>query len=192
MQPKIRKTDRRVMYTKMFLRESLLELMKEKPIGKITADINRNTFYAHYRNPQALLSEIEDRLLAEYKTTIGDALGLDDMSKLIGGMCEAIARNHDFCLSVFFQHGDKDFLARTIALVHDRVMEKWRAEGVESSSLERLYEFITCGSASIIQRWLEGGLRETPGEIAAFIATASDGCLSAFRPSRAECAALSG
>ena len=45
-----KKIDRRVRYTKMVLRESLLELMKTKPVVKITttelckhADINRNT-----------------------------------------------------------------------------------------------------------------------------------------------------
>ena len=30
------KTDRRILYTKIFLKEALLELMKEKPVDKIT------------------------------------------------------------------------------------------------------------------------------------------------------------
>ena len=61
--------DRRVQYTKMFLREALIELMKEKPIGKVTptelcrrADINRNTFYSHYSCAEDLLRSIEDEL----------------------------------------------------------------------------------------------------------------------------------
>jgi hypothetical protein len=46
------KEDRRVLYTKMFLREALLELMREKPVDRITptelcrrAGINRNDTY---------------------------------------------------------------------------------------------------------------------------------------------------
>jgi predicted transcriptional regulator len=51
--------DRRVLYTKMFLREALFELMREKPIGKITptelcrkANINRNIFTRIIRAPK--------------------------------------------------------------------------------------------------------------------------------------------
>ena len=71
------KTDRRVLYTKMFLKESLLELMKEKPVDKITptelcrkADINRNTFYAHYYSTRDVLEEIE----TEFSTQIIESL----------------------------------------------------------------------------------------------------------------------
>ena len=52
----VERSDRRVRYTKTVLKQSLLELMKDRPIGKITvteicrlADVNRNTFYAHYK-----------------------------------------------------------------------------------------------------------------------------------------------
>jgi AcrR family transcriptional regulator len=51
------KADQRVRYTKMVIKNSLLELMKEHPISKVTvtdickqANINRNTFYSHYTN----------------------------------------------------------------------------------------------------------------------------------------------
>ena len=50
--------DARVRYTKMMIRNSLLELLSTKPIAKITvteicerAGINRATFYAHYTDP---------------------------------------------------------------------------------------------------------------------------------------------
>ena len=51
------KTDRRVRRTKRLLLKSLTSLMKEKPIKDISvkeltdlADINRGTFYLHYRD----------------------------------------------------------------------------------------------------------------------------------------------
>ena len=74
-QPK--KEDRRVAYTKMFLKESLLSLLQEKPIGKITptelcrrADINRNTFYTHYESPEALLRSIEEELYGRIRHSV--------------------------------------------------------------------------------------------------------------------------
>ena len=51
----MRKTDARIRYTQRILKESLLALLKQKPINKITvkevcelAELNRATFYAHY------------------------------------------------------------------------------------------------------------------------------------------------
>lgn len=48
------KIDRRAVRTRKVLRKSLLSLMKDRPIAKITvkelcakAEINRTTFYAH-------------------------------------------------------------------------------------------------------------------------------------------------
>ena len=74
---KIRKTDRRTLYTKMVIKDSLLELMKKRPFEKITvtalctqAEITRATFYLHYLDLWAVLDEIlaEALRLAEAKT----------------------------------------------------------------------------------------------------------------------------
>ena len=51
----MKRSDARVRYTRKVLKESLLSLLKEKPINKITvkevcelAELNRATFYSHY------------------------------------------------------------------------------------------------------------------------------------------------
>jgi AcrR family transcriptional regulator len=46
------------MRTKTIDRISILELCK-------TADVNRNTFYAHYSTPEDVLNEIENELVEE-------------------------------------------------------------------------------------------------------------------------------
>ncbi|MGN0446055.1 MAG: TetR/AcrR family transcriptional regulator [Acutalibacteraceae bacterium] len=63
--------DRRVLRTKRMLKDALLELLKDSEIEEITiselcrkADVNRNTFYAHYSVPADLLREIEDDLVS--------------------------------------------------------------------------------------------------------------------------------
>ena len=65
-----KKTDRRILKTKRALRESLLYLLKEQPIQKISvsrlcekSDINRSTFYTYYSSPMNLLESIEDEIL---------------------------------------------------------------------------------------------------------------------------------
>lgn len=58
-------SDRRVRVTKMILRDSLVELMREKPLHEISikaiceqADINRSTFYHHYGSQYDLFDDI--------------------------------------------------------------------------------------------------------------------------------------
>ena len=67
------KTDRRVRKTKARLLECLTALMKEKDIKDISvkelsdlADINRGTFYLHYRDVYDMLNKVEDELFAEF------------------------------------------------------------------------------------------------------------------------------
>ena len=62
--------DRRVRRTKQLIKQSLIELMHEKPFKDITvkditerADLNRGTFYLHYVDIYDLLSKIEDETL---------------------------------------------------------------------------------------------------------------------------------
>ena len=65
-----KKIDRRKKYTRMVLKESLLEILKSKPITSITvkeicerADINRSTFYSHFNDQFDLLFQIEEELI---------------------------------------------------------------------------------------------------------------------------------
>ena len=65
------RSDRRTRYTQMVLKKSLIEWMEQKPLAKITikelcerADINRCTFYAHYRDQYDLLQQIEDEIIS--------------------------------------------------------------------------------------------------------------------------------
>lgn len=56
--------DRRKRYTRKVLKESLISLLKDKPISSVTvkeicelADINRSTFYTHYNDQFDLLEK---------------------------------------------------------------------------------------------------------------------------------------
>lgn len=65
-----RKENRRTRLTKRLLRESLLELLQEKPVDHITvkelcecAELNRSTFYAYYTDVSELYEEMGDELV---------------------------------------------------------------------------------------------------------------------------------
>lgn len=179
----------RMLYTKKFLRESLLALMKEKPIAKITpselcrhAGINRNTFYTHYDSPEALLKSIEDELYEQVKHSIERPLKNESISTLLTEICQAIYDNRDLCIVLFSVYGDKDFLVHLIDLAYDRTVAEWRAAGMEENEeqIEMLYQFSVNGSVAIIQKWIQEGMEKSPHEIALFIDKASYFGLQAF------------
>ena len=67
-----RKMDRRTRYTRQLIRETLLELMREKEFGRITvtevckrAELNRGTFYLHYQDLRDVLDDVLTELMSE-------------------------------------------------------------------------------------------------------------------------------
>lgn len=64
--------DRRIRYTRYALQNALIACMQQKPFNRITvreicetADINRSTFYMHYKDIYELLDEIEEQVYQE-------------------------------------------------------------------------------------------------------------------------------
>ncbi len=70
------KGNRRTLYTKKIIKESLIELLQTNDIHQITvtnicnkADINRGTFYSYYKDAFDLLQSIEEESLIELLQT---------------------------------------------------------------------------------------------------------------------------
>jgi len=184
-----KKVDRRVLYTKMFLRESLLALMMEKPISKITptelcrhAKMNRNTFYSHYNSPEALLESIEVELYEQIRKSIESPLLTGSISTLLTEICQAIYEHRDLCAVLFSDYGDKDFLRRIIGLAHDRTVAEWKTAGMrnDAGQVEMLYYFSVNGSVAVIQQWIQEGMKNSPQDIAQFLERASYNGLQGF------------
>lgn len=172
------KTDRRVKYSKMALRQSLLEHMKHKQIDNITvteicktADINRGTFYAHYNDPRDLLEQIEDDLFQELTGTLekrpSGQSEFNDYDMLLE-IFSCIAANSEVCKILLGKYGDTDFLRRIIIFAQERWFGVWmQPDGKEQSELYGyIFTYIANGSVGIIQRWIQGGMKESPQEIA--------------------------
>ena len=177
------KADQRVRYTKMVIKNSLLELMREHPISKVTvtdickkADINRNTFYSHYANQFELLSNIEDELYEEIRQVVGHTMNLEASGKLSYEICKYIKANSNICEVLFSENGDKDLLERILYISHDLNIEKWKKEvkHIDQKLFDNWYTFTSYGSIAIIKKWVNSGMKESPGKIAAFIDKATE------------------
>ena len=170
--------DRRVRYTKSVLKQSLLELMRDKDIAKITvkqicelADINRSTFYTHYSDPMDLLSKIEDELLQEVQESVDKYPDAKSIPELIIGLIRAIFENNELCKNILSSHGDKEFLKRVMNMPRQKFIQTWHQQFPNAliSELEAAYLFNVNGSLAVVQDWIEGGMQESPDSIARFL-----------------------
>ncbi len=181
----VRKTDRRVKYTKQVLKQSLLDLMTAGPISKITvkdlcerADINRGTFYTHYQDPYDLLNQIEQELLDDIMQQLS-SLKQNSIHVMIGGILISIERNRALCRVLFSEYGDKAYLAHIIDLAKELTIVEWRKvmPNIDENRLQYIYTFISNGSVALIQQWVQKDHGEAPNELAAFIEQLSFQCL---------------
>lgn len=172
------KTDRRVLYTKMFLRESLLELMKEKPVDKITptelcrhAQINRNTFYSHYYTVRDLLQEIEEEFSAQIMESLMNRMSASTTLDVLQELCELFYEKKDLFQILLSPNGDAAFMERFISLGKSYIINTWEEAGVRLSEekMDMIFSFIINGSIAILREWATSNMRETPTQVAELI-----------------------
>ena len=188
-EPGPKKTDRRVLYTKMFLRESLLALMREKPISRITptelcrhAGINRNTFYAHYQSTEDLLFSIEEELYGKVRAALEQIGSGVSIRVLIAQVCATIIDNYDLSRILLSENGDTHFLERLINLAHDQTMVTWQSAGIRADAelLETLFTYTVNGSVAVIREWVRAGTPRPPQLIAEQLEQMTYGGLRSF------------
>lgn len=178
------KEDRRTLYSKKMIRESLYELMKEKPINKISvteicarADVNRSTFYAYYTDiydlNQKIIKEffsLQKKVIKHIKDSIKvktalDAFTYEDFYEISYYYIKTVAENTDLYKFIFNQNTNTSVHAsfgkvtyHTIRDVLNPIIDESRAE-----ELKQAYTFVAGGTTALIMKWIEAGC-DTPIE----------------------------
>ncbi len=170
-------SDARVRYTKKVIRESFLHLLKSKPIQKITvkeicakAEINRATFYSHYRDPYDLLQQIEDELFEDLSTKVVKKYRYDNLTAITQRAFEIIASNIELCRILFSGNGTRQFLDRVMSLARETTISGWKAKYPRASryQIEFLFQFFISGCVAVLEHWVKIGMKETPIELGEF------------------------
>lgn len=174
-----KKQDARVRYTKMMIRNSLLELLRTKPIAKITvteicemAGINRATFYAHYSDPSDLLHALESEIIEDVAHWVRPALTAvgSDLKDVLTRLVEYIGENADICSVLLSGKGDTSFQTQVVNVIEGQFMSSWAAaRQMSKDEAEYLYTFIALGSVGMIRKWLAEGAKKPASEIAELI-----------------------
>ena len=111
--------DRRTRLTKRLIAESLIELIKTKPVDQISvselcrqADINRATFYRYYTMPKDIFFDIQNDLRLQYQTVLNGKDGrLDRLTATIHEVRKnrerAMALNNEVNRSIYSEGPDQ-------------------------------------------------------------------------------------
>ncbi len=171
------KNDRRVRKTKAQIRRILTQLLMKKDLKDITvselaelADINRGTFYLHYKDVYDLFEQTEKAILAEFIEIIAKHRK-EAQVPLLPVLLEAfryIAANSELFIAIL-RTKETTFLSDVIEMCRPQNKQEWQA--LFPSGNERHYEyyftFIAYGCVALLRRWFDNGMEETPDYIAA-------------------------
>ena len=172
------KVDRRVRKTKKQLRLALTSLMLEKGVSDITvreiaekADVNRGTFYAHYKDVNDLLSHLEENVFRRI-----EEIGVNNDPDQSGGnlypyltdILNLVADNADIYMALICRNGDLEFQQQLMQTLRAQYLLHFLHSYFPSDELLTDYycSFIVSGMLAITKDWLESGMRETPEQMA--------------------------
>ncbi|MFD2639978.1 TetR/AcrR family transcriptional regulator [Piscibacillus salipiscarius] len=171
--------DRRKRYTRKVLKESLISLLKDKPISSVTvkeicelADINRSTFYTHYNDQFDLLEKIEEEIaddLVQYLNSY--SLSIEEESiEMTQKLLEYITNNQYMFEILLNENADPMFEKRMMNIAKRFIMFNWMNEhNVEQSDSRYLSTFVVSGAINVIKDWLDNDLDKSPKEMAKLI-----------------------
>lgn len=171
-------TDRRVRKTKQQFRQGLTDLMKMKSIKDITVkelteyvDMNRGTFYLHYRDVFDLLEQMEQELLDKMVALFEkyDPRQLAKSPRLIyADLFSVIKENSDLCQVLLSTNGDIAFLNQLKTAIYEKCLSHWSQLSTKKSNPKQEYfaAFILAGYIGLLQFWVDKDMPVSTDELA--------------------------
>lgn len=174
----IEPVDRRVRKTRRQLRECLITLLKEKKVQDITvreltdmADLNRGTFYLHYKDVFDLLEKTEAELQEDFNQLVckHDAVDLKQRPSVIfNEIYSLVYDNADLIEILLGENGDLNFVNRLKQLIREKCLKDWMEvfRSGNAAAFDAFFSFIVSGCIGLVRYWLQTGLKETPEQMA--------------------------
>lgn len=177
-----KKMDRRIRKTKSALRDGLTTLMKEKSIKDITVkeltdtvDLNRGTFYLHYKDIFDMVEQVEAELMDDFIDALSAYTPANSNCPpypLLENIFMFLGENAELCTVLLSSNGDIAFVNKIKDIVREKCFHDWfiLISVQDSNHFEHLYSFILSGCIGLFETWLKTGFKETPQEMATLAA----------------------
>lgn len=176
----VNENDRRVIRTKKEIRHSFFELLKEKPINKITvsdiirkADINRSTFYFYYDDIYDMIEQINNDIFEAFNneivSTAYDFTKYEDYRSYIERYLNFCKDNIEICNFITINGCNND-LANRIRSSIEAVIPNTATMFDETAAEHYLTTFAISAILYTILEWINNGMKVPPAEMADFLA----------------------
>ena len=177
------KLDRRIEKTRACIREAFIELLQEKDYEAITvaelakrADIDRKTFYLHYKGKDDLLHNLEEEHAREVRQLLGELSWsntvLPDASALYGALAEAFETIAPIHRRIALTPSYAFILIDELRLLHTAFYDALRDHTtIPNDQLDLYAEYCAGGVLALYWRWLSSGETQP---FATVVATAID------------------
>jgi AcrR family transcriptional regulator len=180
-------TDRRIRRTRDRIKQALITLLLKKDLTDITvseltelADINRGTFYLHYKDVTELFREIEEGMVEEFSRHIMKYKSYSAFLRMpvLGELFQYVAVNGDVCRALL-RSRDSSFIRRIFELSRpaspeefQRYYKRWNREYGDY-----YYDFICYGVFAMLRRWLETGMKENVEQVTLMVEKMITNCI---------------
>ena len=160
-------TDLRVIKTRQTIRNALSSLMSEMELSDITitalcsrAQINRKTFYRHYRSISDVITEFENELLADFSEILKKSkTSMFDIGAVLGEISALISGNRDYFVSLLALNPELFSGGRVKAMLRRAIEIALRDIGAiqDERTLHMLSEYTVSGVLSLYSAWFDEG-----------------------------------
>ena len=161
------KKDRRFQMTEQLIRETYRRMLSEIPVDKITvaelcrrAEINRGTFYLHYKDCYELLERMGEELAEDLSESMSGLFQSGDHLRMgVRTTLKALFRDEGASHILFSNDRAKCF-DRISASSREETVQSWMARSeLSRAQAEMIYAFISGGCYSVARDIYTGTLR---------------------------------
>ncbi|PCK22956.1 TetR family transcriptional regulator [Bacillus pumilus] len=159
--------DRRTIKTKKAIRESFLELLKEKEVQQITvselsrrADLGRGTFYLHYQDVFDLYEQLEKELFDQLGGLYDEAFPSQDPLDMLSFLNKTIGylKENQSVLTLFVKPNGPT-TNQFKAFFKEKIMKEWQLDQrhiTENVQIEA--SFVVSGVVGVLEEWIHEGM----------------------------------
>lgn len=185
--------DLRIIRTRSWIRNALVELIEEKGFEAITvkdittrAKINRGTFYAHYQDKYDLMTKSQEEIMYELSAIIKRNLSatlaeigtatpnLVPLSTAVT-IFEYLNDNSGFMKAVLGPKGDLTFQTKIKEFIWKTLFNNSADSLIQEEDLlvpgHYLTSYVASAHIGVIQEWLNRNTQESPQEMARILST---------------------
>ena len=160
-------TDLRVIKTRQAIRIALISLLSEKELSDITiselsarAQVNRNTFYRHYRSISDVVTEFENELLSDFSDILKTSnTSIFNIGSVLGEISALISSNQEYFVKLLKLNPELFSTGRVKAMLRRAIEIALRDVCVvnDEQTLHALSEFTVSGVLSLYSGWFDSG-----------------------------------